>query len=551
MTELANIFALFAPQAATKAGGAPSAPVPSAGATATSAFAVQLAAQGSPGVAAPAGMVAGQGLANTANGLQVTPILADADRIDGTAGPVDTVGQFDLATYVNAGQTTDIVIQNTNVAPEEIVGRAGITPNLAGPEVAAKSADSQVPNLAARPDIAERPDAPGIKPSEPLAPGARPSGPQLAVGNPVSTVVAALESTGADGPPDPLVLAAIAKAAKPDASPTTPSTQAPRAGTAQQQSPAGADFRPNVRPEADIQNADRLAVDRQLRPDPASGAQTLARTVKTAETPEQITIATTVVDRPRDLPRDFVRARLVPSAAGAPHAPGPNSAGAANQVIQAPVLTALLASASGPTPQQPVQPSSAQPSSPQGMPFFGGEAFGTDSLQPQTTSTAPIAISGADTVSGQQRASVEAAAKPISRLATEHVAVNIAGAVRGGLRQITIQMRPASLGEIDVDIKISNDGHVSAQVRAERPETLEMLQRDARGLERALQDAGLKTDSGGLSFGLRGDGRGGATADRQHPTMPQYALPAEEPEVDLAGAYASSLAASGRVDIRV
>ena len=185
------------------------------------------------------------------------------------------------------------------------------------------------------------------------------------------------------------------------------------------------------------------------------------------------------------------------------------------------------------------------------MPFFGGEAFGTDSLQPQTTSTAPIAISGADTVSGQQRASVEAAAKPISRLATEHVAVNIAGAVRGGLRQITIQMRPASLGEIDVDIKISNDGHVSAQVRAERPETLEMLQRDARGLERALQDAGLKTDSGGLSFGLRGDGRGGATADRQHPTMPQYALPAEEPEVDLAGAYASSLAASGRVDIRV
>ena len=34
------------------------------------------------------------------------------------------------------------------------------------------------------------------------------------------------------------------------------------------------------------------------------------------------------------------------------------------------------------------------------------------------------------------------------------------------------------------------------------------MQRDSRGLERALQDAGLKTDSGSLSFNLRGEGQG-------------------------------------------
>lgn len=44
-------------------------------------------------------------------------------------------------------------------------------------------------------------------------------------------------------------------------------------------------------------------------------------------------------------------------------------------------------------------------------------------------------------------------------------------------------------------------------VTVERPETLELLQRDARGLERALQDAGLRTDSGSLNFNLRGDGQ--------------------------------------------
>jgi len=88
-------------------------------------------------------------------------------------------------------------------------------------------------------------------------------------------------------------------------------------------------------------------------------------------------------------------------------------------------------------------------------------------------------------------------------------------------------------------------------VLAERPETLEMLQRDARGLERALQDAGLKTESGGLSFGLRGDGRGGATPEQQQPIVPNYASPTEEPEVDLAAAYTRSFADGGRLDIRV
>ncbi len=98
-------------------------------------------------------------------------------------------------------------------------------------------------------------------------------------------------------------------------------------------------------------------------------------------------------------------------------------------------------------------------------------------------------------------------ARPMMQLPAQQVAVQVAHAVQAGLKQITIVMRPPSLGEIDVDLEVSHDGRVRAAFIAEKPETLELLQRDARGLERALQEAGLRSDSGSLSFSLRGDGR--------------------------------------------
>ena len=38
------------------------------------------------------------------------------------------------------------------------------------------------------------------------------------------------------------------------------------------------------------------------------------------------------------------------------------------------------------------------------------------------------------------------------------------------------------------------------------PETFELLQRDARALERALQEAGLRADSNSLNFQMHGHG---------------------------------------------
>jgi flagellar hook-length control protein FliK len=89
---------------------------------------------------------------------------------------------------------------------------------------------------------------------------------------------------------------------------------------------------------------------------------------------------------------------------------------------------------------------------------------------------------------------------------TDQVAVNIHRHVADGNERFTIMLKPEELGRIDIRLEIAQDGRVSAIVAVDRPQTLELLQRDSRGLERALQDAGLKADSDSLSFSLRDDG---------------------------------------------
>ena len=55
-------------------------------------------------------------------------------------------------------------------------------------------------------------------------------------------------------------------------------------------------------------------------------------------------------------------------------------------------------------------------------------------------------------------------------------------------------------------MELSDDGSLRAMIAVDKPETLDLLQKDIRGLERALQNAGLQADSGSLNFSLRGDG---------------------------------------------
>lgn len=90
--------------------------------------------------------------------------------------------------------------------------------------------------------------------------------------------------------------------------------------------------------------------------------------------------------------------------------------------------------------------------------------------------------------------------------AHEQVAVHIQRALREGTSKFSVQLSPAELGRIQVRLEIDEDKRVTAAVSVERPSTLELLQRDVKGLERALHDAGLKMDGGNLSFSLSHSG---------------------------------------------
>ncbi|HEY8382401.1 MAG TPA: flagellar hook-length control protein FliK [Microvirga sp.] len=83
-----------------------------------------------------------------------------------------------------------------------------------------------------------------------------------------------------------------------------------------------------------------------------------------------------------------------------------------------------------------------------------------------------------------------------------------------GMKQFEIRLDPAELGRIDVTLEIGDGGEVKAQMVVDRVETLHLLQRDARTLERAFEQAGLRPSEGGVDLSLR-DPSGGSRQGNQ------------------------------------
>jgi flagellar hook-length control protein FliK len=94
------------------------------------------------------------------------------------------------------------------------------------------------------------------------------------------------------------------------------------------------------------------------------------------------------------------------------------------------------------------------------------------------------------------------------------LALRIAAHSADGDRNFSIRLDPPELGRIEVNLNVNSQGHAEAEFSADRPQTLELLQRDASSLERALKDAGLNL-AGGLAFSLKGEGRSGGWRDPQ------------------------------------
>lgn len=126
---------------------------------------------------------------------------------------------------------------------------------------------------------------------------------------------------------------------------------------------------------------------------------------------------------------------------------------------------------------------------------------GLGSLSGQTTPFAGLGVMGGrpDPLLGKQVA--------------KQVNVNITRALKAGDNQFAMRMDPPELGRVSVKMTFLANGMVKAQVMAERPETLEMLQREIKGLERAVEAGGHKSEPGGISFSLdSGDGESAGKA---------------------------------------
>ncbi len=96
-----------------------------------------------------------------------------------------------------------------------------------------------------------------------------------------------------------------------------------------------------------------------------------------------------------------------------------------------------------------------------------------------------------------------AAAVPIAG-----VAIEIASQAQAGKNHFEIRLDPPELGRIEVRLDVDRDGHVTSRLIADRSDTLNLLRNDASGLQRALQDAGLKTTDNGMQFSLRDQSMG-------------------------------------------
>lgn len=87
----------------------------------------------------------------------------------------------------------------------------------------------------------------------------------------------------------------------------------------------------------------------------------------------------------------------------------------------------------------------------------------------------------------------------------DQIKVSISKAAKEGLEKININLKPKELGNIQVRLEVDHDGNMKASIIASRPETLDLLQKDASVLRQALADAGLKTGDNAFSFSYRGE----------------------------------------------
>jgi hypothetical protein len=195
-----------------------------------------------------------------------------------------------------------------------------------------------------------------------------------------------------------------------------------------------------------------------------------------------------------------------------------------------------------PHPSSPAQTAATPAAAP-------GETGLPNQLVPVVSTTGPqmMAAEVIQKVAAQTHA--PGASVPIHGLA-----IAVAARAAAGSTRFDIRLDPPELGRIEVQLILDREGSIRSRMVVEKQETLDLLQRDQRNLERALAQAGLDTKEGGIEFSLRD--QGGHDRERPRPEQQLWlsrgggtqtqttALPAAEIQSRLA-------VLRGGIDIRI
>ncbi|MDP1730052.1 MAG: flagellar hook-length control protein FliK [Devosia sp.] len=121
---------------------------------------------------------------------------------------------------------------------------------------------------------------------------------------------------------------------------------------------------------------------------------------------------------------------------------------------------------------------------------------------PPAQHTAQAAASTVNAVAGTK--AIHAAYQaPVQQINVPQVAFEVVRQFQAGNSRFQIRLDPPELGRIDVKLDVDKNGNVNARMTVERTETLDLMQRDQRALERALAQAGLDSAKTNLEFSLR------------------------------------------------
>ena len=173
-----------------------------------------------------------------------------------------------------------------------------------------------------------------------------------------------------------------------------------------------------------------------------------------------------------------------PASVTADSAPAPQT-----RVSVAPISREPL---SHPAPEARVEPKAAS---------VIAETAKSDTPAPTTPSTPANAPAAQAAI---QARILPAAYQPVANpINMGQVAFEMVRQIHQGTSRFTIRLDPPELGRVDVKMHVDGTGAVHARLAVERPETLDLFQRDQRSLERALAQAGLDGTKTNLEFSLR------------------------------------------------